>query len=336
MAKVKMRAIINKKYGKHAKAELKEIKRPKIKDNQVLIKIHAASVNPVDFKIAQGGKMRLFFNYKTPYIMGHDFAGEIVEVGKHISAFQVGDNVYGLKAGAFAEYITATQNQIAAMPNHLSYEEAASIPMAGLTSYQALNDVMHLTKDQKVLVQAGSGGVGSFAIQFAKVLGAYVATTTSSKNRELVKDLGADNIIDYRRQNFTDSLTNYDGVFDTLGGENLFSAFKILKPLGKVVSISGIPDAQTAKDLKLSLWKRFLLKFAARKVHRAARQHHASYHFIFTRDSRSQLNKIRQLIESGKIKPVLDLTFDFEETDKALEYIQQGHATGKVVIRISR
>lgn len=336
MAKKKMRAIINKKYGKHAKAELKEIKRPKIKDNQVLIKVHAASVNPVDYKIAQGGVMRLFFNYKTPYIMGHDFSGEIVEVGKRVSAFQIGDNVYGLKPGAFAEYITATQNQIAAMPNLLSFEEAASLPMSGLTSYQALNDVMHLTKDQKVLIQAGSGGVGTFAIQLAKVLGADVATTTSSKNHDLVKSLGADHIIDYRHQNFADNLTNYDGVFDTLGGENLFSAFKILKPLGKVVSINGIPDAQTAKDLKLPLWKRLLLKFAARKIHQTAHQHHASYHFIFTHDSRSQLNKIRQLVESNKIKPVIDLTFEFEEIDKALAYIQQGHATGKVIIRISR
>lgn len=336
MAKKKMRAIINRKYGKHAKAELKEVKRPKIKDDQVLIKIHAASVNPVDFKIAQGGKMRLFFNYKTPYIMGHDFAGEIVEVGKHVSAFQIGDNVYGLKAGAFAEYITATQNQIAAMPNHLSYEEAASLPMAGLTSYQALNDVIHLTRGQKVLIQAGSGGVGTFAIQFAKVLGAYVSTTTSRKNHELVKDLGADHIIDYRHQDFTEVLKEYDGVFDTLGGNNLLSAFKILKPLGKVVSINGIPDAQTAKDLKLSFWKRLLLTFASRKIQRTARQHHAAYHFIFTHDSRAQLNKIRQLVEAHKIKPVLDLTFDFEEVDKALEYLQQGHATGKVIIRISR
>lgn len=336
MTNDKMQAVVIHKYKKAQQAKIETVERPKIEDNQVLVKVHAASLNPVDYKIAQGGAIRMFFNYKTPYIMGHDFAGEVVAVGKHVVAFQIGDAVYGTKPGAFAEYTAATQNEIAAMPRNLSYAHAAALPMAGLTAYQALNDTMHVTRGQNVLIQAGSGGVGTLAVQIAKVLGAHVATTTSAKNRELVKALGADIVIDYHRQNFTEILKDYDGVLDTLGGTHLLDAFKIIKPLGKVVSINGKPDGENAIQFGMPLWKRWLLQWAARKIHRTARDHHAAYHFLFMHNSRKTLNKLRQLVESGKIRPVIDVTFDFEEINHALDYLKQGHAAGKVVIRISR
>lgn len=330
-----MEAVRIHKYGKKSQPHLEEVSIPEIDENEVLVKIHAASVNPIDFKAAQGGIMRLFFNEKTPYTIGHDFAGEVVKIGKCVTAFRVGEKVYGMKLGAFAEYVAVTENQMAMMPNHLSYEEAAALPMAGLTSYQALHDYMHLSQNQKVLIQAGSGGVGSFAIQLAKAIGAYVATTTSNKNRTFVEKLGADKVIDYHHENFNDVLHDYDGVFDTLGGDQLMKAFKILKPHGTVVSINGIPDERTAAELGAPLWKKWLMAFAARKINKAAEEHHAYYRFIFTRDSRQQLNKIRKLVEAKKIHPVIDKIFDLAETKDALEYIHEGHARGKVVIKVT-
>lgn len=330
-----MEAVRIHKYSKNIRPQLDEVAVPEVQENEVLVKIHAASVNPIDFKAAQGDIMRLFFNEKTPYVMGHDFAGEVVQTGKCVTKFHVGEAVYGMSNGAFAEYIAVTENQLATMPANLSYEEAAALPMAGLTAYQALHDYMHLSAGQKVLIQAGSGGVGSFAIQLAKVLGAEVATTTSARNREFVEDLGADKVIDYHEQNFAEVLKHYDGVFDTLGGDNLMKAFKILKPHGTVVSINGIPDARTAVELDLPLWKKYLLRFAARKINKAADERQVYYRFIFTRDSRKALNKIRKWVEAERIRPVIDKIFDLSETKEALAYIQEGHARGKVIIRVT-
>lgn len=330
-----MEAVRIHKYGKNIQPRLEEVSIPEIDENEVLVKIHAASVNPIDFKAAQGGIMRLFFNEKTPYTMGHDFAGEVVKIGKCVTVFRVGDAVYGMKLGAFSEYIAVTENQMATMPKHLSYEEAAALPMAGLTSYQALHDYMHLSQGQKVLIQAGSGGVGSFAIQLAKVYGAYVATTTSNKNREFVEKLGADKVIDYHQTHFDEALHDYDGVFDTLGGEELMKAFKIVKPHGTVVSINGIPDQRTASELGAPLWKKYLMTFAARKINKAAEEHRVYYRFIFTRDSRQELNKIRKMVEANKIHPEIDKIFDLADTKEALDYIHKGHARGKVVIKVT-
>ncbi|MHA8138595.1 NADP-dependent oxidoreductase, partial [Lactobacillaceae bacterium Scapto_B20] len=245
-----MQAAMIKKYKQNL-LDVESVEVPQIYNNEVLVKINAASFNPVDLRI-KNGNMRLLSQHKMPLTLGQDFAGVIVKVGDNVKNYQVGDAVYGKtndeQMGTFAEYLAIDAADIAFKPTNLSFEEAAALPLVGLTSYQALHDIMQIQKGQKVLIHAGSGGVGTMAIQIAKNLGAYVATTTSAKNEALVRKLGADKIIDYHRENFQDVLTNYDYVFDTLGGKNLEKSFTILKPGGTIVSIAGTPNADFAKQ----------------------------------------------------------------------------------------
>lgn len=239
-----MRAAMIHKYGQE-KLEIVETAIPAYRANDVLIKIEAASINPIDLK-TKDGKMKMLLNYQMPLILGSDFSGTVIEIGEKVTDYMIGDKVYGRvqkdRIGTFAEYIAVDQKDIALMPDNLSFEEAAAIPLVGLTSFQALYEIMQLTDKDKILIQAGSGGIGTLAIQLAKLSGAYVATTTSEKNTSFVEALGADQVIDYHKENFDEVLSEYDYVFDTMGGEILEKAFKIIKPSGKVVTLSGIPD----------------------------------------------------------------------------------------------
>ncbi|PEC22984.1 NADP-dependent oxidoreductase [Bacillus cereus] len=331
-----MKAMIIDKYGK-VPMRMTEVPTPEINEYEVLAEIHAASINPIDFKI-RDGKVKMLLKYKMPLILGNDFSGVIVKVGAKVTRFKVGDEIYARprkdKIGTFAEYIAIHEDDIALKPKNLSFEEAASIPLVGLTSYQALHDITHLQQGQKILIHAGSGGVGTFAIQLAKIMGATVTTTASEAGANLVKSLGADEIINYKTEKFEDILTNYDAVFDTIGGSTLEKSFNIIKSGGNIVSVSGMPNARFGKEFGSGFFKTLLFSFASNKLTALEKKHNAQYSFLFMKPSGDQLRIIANYIESGKIKPVIDRVFPFEDAQKAMEYSESGRAKGKIIVKI--
>ncbi|MDA2038200.1 NADP-dependent oxidoreductase [Bacillus cereus] len=331
-----MKAMIIDKYGK-VPMRMAEVPIPEINEHEVLAEIYVASINPIDFKI-RDGKVKMLLKYEMPLILGNDFAGVIIKVGSKVTRFKVGDEIYARprknKIGTFAEYIAIHEDDIALKPKNLSFEEAASIPLVGLTSYQALHDIMQLQKDQKILIHAGSGGVGTFAIQLAKIMGATVTTTASEAGANLVKSLGADEIINYKTEKFEDMLTNYDAVFDTIGGTTLEKSFNIIKSGGNIVSVSGMPNAQFGKEFGSGFFKTLLFSLASKKLTALEKKHNARYSFLFMKPSGDQLRTIANYIEAGKIKPVIDRVFPFEDAQKAMEYSEAGRAKGKIIVKM--
>lgn len=332
-----MKAIAIEKYGNNDVLQLKDLPIPEFNDNEVLVEIHAASINPVDFKIRDGG-LKLLVPYKFPLILGNDFSGIIAKVGKNVRKFKVGDEVYAradkLKIGTFAEYIAINQEHISLKPKNISMEEATSIPLVGLTAWQAFFEKSDLKQGTKVLIHAGSGGVGTIAIQLAKSFGAYVATTTSTKNVDWVKDLGADVVIDYKKEDFSEKLKDYDLVFDTLGGKDLKKSFKVLKKGGDLVTVSGLPDAKFADEFGSGFLKKILFSIASYSDTSLAKKYGVNYKFLFMHPSGEQLDKITELIENNKIKPIIDSTFPLEKTKDALAYVEKGRTKGKVIIKV--
>ncbi|MFC4104259.1 NADP-dependent oxidoreductase [Paenibacillus xanthanilyticus] len=332
-----MKAITIEKYGKQVPLVMSEQPLPTVGEHDVLVEIHAASLNPIDFKIKEG-KMKFLLNYKFPLILGNDFAGVVVKVGDQVNTFKPGDEVYGRprkdRIGTLAEFIAVHEDDIWLKPQNLTFEEAASIPLIGLTTYQAFVDLLDLRKGQKILIHAGSGGVGTFAIQLAKLMGAFVATTASDKGYALVQSLGADQIINYKEEHFEDMLTGFDAVFDTLGGAALDKSFRILKPGGQIVSISGIPNARFGKEAKLGWMKTFILSMASRKITAQEKKSRTRYHFLFMKPSGEQLKILKGFMEEGLIKPVVDKVYPLNETEQAFQYLESGRAKGKVVIQI--
>ncbi|AFQ13924.1 MULTISPECIES: NADP-dependent oxidoreductase [Bacillus] len=331
-----MKAMIIDRYGK-VPMRMAEVPTPEIKEYEVLAEIHAASINPIDFKI-RDGKVKMLLKYEMPLILGNDFAGVITKVGSKVTRFKVGDAIYARprknKIGTFAEYIAIHEDDIALKPKNLSFEEAASIPLVGLTSYQALHDIMQLQKGQKILIHAGSGGVGTFAIQLAKIMGATVTTTASEAGANLVTSLGADEIINYKTEKFEDILKNYDAVFDTIGGATLEKSFNIIKSRGNIVSVSGMPNARFGKEFGSGFFKTLLFSLASKKLTALEKKHNAQYSFLFMKPSGDQLRTIANYIEAGKIKPVIDRVFPFEDAQKAMEYSESGRAKGKIIVKI--
>ena len=331
-----MKAMIIDKYGK-VPMHMTEVPTPEINEYEVLAEIHAASINPIDFKI-RDGKVKMLLKYEMPLILGNDFAGVITKVGSKVTRFKVGDEIYARprknKIGTFAEYIAIHEDDIALKPKNLSFEEAASIPLVGLTSYQALHDIMQLQKGQKILIHAGSGGVGTFAIQLAKIMGAIVTTTASEAGANLVTSLGADEIINYKTEKFEDILKNYDAVFDTIGGATLEKSFNIIKRGGNIVSVSGMPNARFGKEFGSGFFKTLLFSLASKKLTALEKKHNAQYSFLFMKPSGDQLRTIANYIEAGEIKPVIDRVFPFEDAQKAMEYSEAGRAKGKIIVKI--
>jgi NADPH:quinone reductase-like Zn-dependent oxidoreductase len=262
----------------------------------------------------------------------------VPRVGPQVRRFKIGDEVYAKphhdRIGAFAEFIAINAGDVAIKPKQLSMEEAASIPLVGLTAWQALVERANLQKGKKVLIHAGSGGVGTFAIQLAKHLGATVATTTSTANVELVKSLGADVVVDYRKDEFEKVLRDYDVVLNSLGQETLEKSLAVLKPGGKLISISGPPDPEFAKDLGFGWMLRQVMRFLSYGIRRKAKRHRVSYSFHFMRANGDQLREITSFIDSGVIRPVVDRIFPFESTKEAMAYVEKGRAKGKVVIKL--
>jgi NADPH:quinone reductase-like Zn-dependent oxidoreductase len=332
-----MKAFIIERYGSKDGVRAGDMPEPELREDDVLVQIHAAGVNLLDAKI-RDGEFKRFLPYRFPLILGNEVAGVVVRVGSRVQRFKPGDEVYARpdddRIGAFAECIAIQEDAVAKKPKNLTMEEAASIPLVGLTAWQVLVERAKLSTGQKVLIHAGSGGVGTVAIQLAKHLGAIVATTTSTANLEWVKRLGADLVIDYRKDDFEHLLQDYDVVLNSLGAETLEKSLRVLKPVGKLISISGPPDPDFAQDRGLSWIVRLAMRLLSSRIRNKAKRHHVSYSFLFMRASGEQLREIGSLIESGIIRPVMDRVFPFAETKEALAYVETGRAKGKVVVKV--
>lgn len=332
-----MKAFILDAYGKGASLRLGDVADPVVQPDDVLIEVHAAGLNQLDSKIRDGA-FKPILPYRLPLVLGHDVAGTVVQVGASVTRFRAGDAVYARprdgRIGTLAERIAVDQADIATAPASLSMEEAASIPLVGLTAWQALVDIAKVKKGQKVFIQAGSGGVGAFAIQLAKHLGAEVATTTSAANVEMVKALGADVVIDYRNQDFEKVLSGYDVVLNSQDNETLKKSIGILKPGGIVISISGPPDPAFARARKLNPVIGFLLRLASSGIRKAAKRAGVRYTFLFMSANGSQLERLSALIDQGVIRATLDKVFPFARTNEALAYVDTGRAKGKVVVKV--
>ncbi len=332
-----MKAFILESHGANLALQLADVPEPQLRDDEVLVQVHAAGVNQLDSKI-KDGQFKLILPYRLPLILGHDVAGVVVKAGPRVRQFKPGDEVYArtddFRIGTFAEFVPVKESSLAPKPKGLTMEEAASIPLVGLTAWQALVETAKLTKGQRVFIQAGSGGVGTFAIQLARHLGAIVATTTSAANFELVRSLGADVVIDYRTQDFEDVLHDYDVVLNSQDGKTLGKSLRVLKGGAKLVSISGPPDPAFGRNIAAPAFVRLVMRLLSSGVRRRARGRGIDYSFLFMRANGGQLREITRLIEAGAIRPVVDKVFAFESTNEALAYAEAGHAKGKVVIKI--
>lgn len=332
-----MKAFILDRYGKGAALRPGNVPDPEPGDTDVLVRIHAAGLNVLDLKI-RTGEFRPILPYRPPYIPGHDLAGTVVRVGAGVRRFKPGDEVYARvrdgRIGTLAEYIAADEADMALKPANLTMEAASGIPLVALTVWQALVEVGKLQKGQKVLIQAGSGGVGTIAIQLAKHLGATVATTCSARNADLVRDLGADVVIDYKARDFEKELSGYDLVLHSQDSETLEKSLRILRPGGLLVSLSGPPDPDFAKALGLNVVLRLILMLLSLRTRNAARRLGVRYAFLFMRADGAQLGEITKLIEADAIRPVIDRIFPFAEANEALGFLDTGRARGKVVVRV--
>ena len=333
-----MKAFILDKYKKSGALRFGDRPEPELGDEDVLVDIHAAALNPLDSKIRDGA-FKPLLPYRPPFILGHDMAGRVVRVGAKVRRFKAGDEVYARprdgRVGTLAERIAVHADDLALKPSNLTMEEAASIPLVGLTAWQALVDRAGLRKGQKILIHAGSGGVGTFAIQLAKHLGATVATTTSTANVDLVRSLGADVVIDYKTQDFENVLSGYDVVLNSLGGDTLQKSLNVLKPGGKLISISGPPDPDFARQKGLNWGLRQLMRLLSFGIRRKAKGRGLTYSFLFMRADGGQLSQITALIETGAIRPVMDRIFPFKATNEALAYLDTGRSKGKVVVQLT-
>lgn len=308
-----------------------DLPRPQVAPNEVLIEVKAAGANPLDNMITRGD-VKMITPYALPQTMGNECAGLIVEVGSEVSDFAVGDAVFSRlpisRPGAFAEYVAVPADAVARMPEGLSFEEAASIP---LTAYQAL-DLLEAKPGSSIFISGGSGGLGAMAIPLAKARGLKVYTNGNSASRERVMALGADRYLDYREEDYLEVLEPVDYVLDSLGGKELERQMQLLRRGGKIVSLRGMPNARFAKRFGLPTWKRWLLALAAFGVEKKARQLGVSYEFLFVQSNGRQLAEVARLIGEKGIQPSVGQVFPFAETNEALQKVASGGAAGKVVL----
>ncbi len=332
-----MRAFFIRRYGGPQVLEEGELPPPPLGPRDVRISVHAASINPVDWKIRQG-MVKVLLPYRFPLVLGNDCSGVVREVGAEVKAFKPGDAVYTRlgkdRIGAWAEEVVTGEEFVAPKPARLSHAEAASLPLVGLTAWQALVDVARVKLGQTMLIHAGSGGVGSAAVQLAKHLGVRVVSTASAKNLELVRGFGADTVVDYNAQRFDEVVRDVDAVLDGVGKENVLRSFQCVRPGGIVISITDGPDLAFAREFGVSpvLWPVFWLMGA--KANRAARRRGASYRYLFMRADGQQLRQLTALVEQGVLRPHVDRVFPFSQTREALEHAESGKARGKVVVQV--
>jgi NADPH:quinone reductase-like Zn-dependent oxidoreductase len=332
-----MKALIFKRYGGADQVAFADIPRPVPKPDEILVQVHAAGLNPIDNMIPKG-TFKPFLRFQLPATLGSDLAGVVVEVGSRVTRFKAGDavfaSIFDLGTGALAEFAVVPEIAAALKPANLEFVQAASIPMVGLTSWQALKERAHLKPGQKVFIPAGSGGIGTFAIQLAKQIGAKVGTTTSTGNVDLVRSLGADEVIDYKKQEFEDVLRDYDAVLGTVRGDVLEKSLRILRPKGIIVSLVGPPDAAFGRARGMNFFMVFVFGLLSRKIIRRAKKRGVAYSFLFVHPDGAQLEEIGELLKVGKMRPVIDKVFPFEQAKEALAYLEKGRARGKVVVQL--
>jgi NADPH:quinone reductase-like Zn-dependent oxidoreductase len=332
-----MKALVFKRYGKPDQVAFADIPRPAPGQDEILVQVYAAGLNPIDNMIPKG-TFKPILRFQLPATLGSDLAGVVVEVGRRVTRFKPGDavfaSIFDLGTGALAEFALVPENAAALKPANLDFVQAASVPMVGLTSWQALKDGARLKPGQKVFIPAGAGGIGTFAIQLAKYLGAKVGTTTSTGNVDLVRSLGAAEVIDYKKRQFEEVLQDYDAVLGTVRGDAVEKSLRILKPGSTVVSLIGPPDGAFARARGMNLFMVLVFALLSRKIIRLARTRGAAYSFLFVHPDGSQLAEIGELLEAGRIRPVIDKVFPFEQAKEALAYLEKGRAKGKVVVQM--
>lgn len=329
-----MKAFAVTHYGADGLAPV-DVPTPNAGPGDVLVDIRAASINPLD-KMVRNGEFKRLLKYKPPFVLGHDVAGVVTQVGSAVRGFAVGDEVYArprdLRIGTFAETIAIDAADVALKPAALSFEEAAAVPLVALAAWQALVEVAAIQPGQKVLVHAGAGGLGSTVIQLAKHLGAYVATTARTDDIDKVHSLGADEVVDFTQQDFATVLSGYDVVLDSLGPASLAKSLTILRPGGLAISVVGPPDPGFATQLGQPLLKP-VMAVMSRRIRSRAKKLGVRYSFFFMRASGPQLKALAGLYDAGTLRPVLDpTTFDFADIISAMAHVEQGRANGKVVI----
>ncbi len=332
-----MKALIFKRYGGPDQVMLADVPRPALKPDEILVQVHATGLNPIDYTIPKG-TFKPILRFQLPATLGSDLAGVVVEVGSRVTRFKPGDavfaNIFDLGTGALAEFAVVPENAAAHKPANLDFVQAASIPMVGLTSWQALKERAKLKPGQKVFIPAGSGGIGTFAIQLAKHLGAKVGTTTSTGNVDLVQGLGADDVIDYKKREFEEVLRDYDAVLGTVRGDAIEKSLRILKSGGTVISLVGPPDAAFARARGMNFFMRLVFGLLSRKIIRHAKKRGVEYSFLFVHPDGRQLAEIGELLNAGRIRPMIDKVFPFDQAKEALGYLEKGRAKGKVIVQI--
>lgn len=332
-----MQALTFKRYGKSPEIGFIDVPRPTPGPDDLLVEVHAVGLNPIDNMIPTG-MFKPVLKFQLPATLGSDVAGVVTEVGSRVTRFKKGDAVFAslfdLGTGTLADFAVVPESVAAPKPANLDFVQAASIPMVGLTSWQALTERTKLRSGQKVFILAGSGGIGTFAIQLAKYLGAKVATNTSTGNVSLVRGLGADEVVDYKKQAFEKVLRGYDVVLGTIKGDAIEKSVGILNPGGKIVSLTGPLDAAFARARQLNFILRFVFGLMSRKMMRLASKRDVAYSFLFVRPDGAQLTQIGELLKAERIRPVIDKVFAFEQAREALEYLAQGRAKGKVVVSV--
>jgi NADPH:quinone reductase-like Zn-dependent oxidoreductase len=333
-----MKAFVVGRYGSKDGMQLREVPEPEVGDHDVLVQVRAASVNGLDAKI-RDGQFKLILPYRVPFVLGHDLAGVVVRVGSAVRSFAPGDEVYARprdhRIGTFAELAAVGEDYLARKPATLTMEESAALPLVALTAWQALVERADLRPGQKILIHAGSGGVGTIAIQLARHLGAHVATTTSTANAGWVKNLGADLVIDYKREDFEQLLHDYDVVLDSLGGQTLKKSLRVLRPGGIAIGIAGPPEPAFAREIGAAPAVRLATVLLSARTRLQARRRRVRYSFLFMKASGAQLRAVAALADAGTIRPVIDQVLPFDSTKDAMAYVESGRAKGKVVVTMA-
>ena len=331
-----MRAYVLKQYGGPEGSRLMDVPAPAPRPRDILVEVRAAGLNPMDFKFRQG-KLRAILRPKLPFVLGNEFAGIVIAVGSDVKRFGVGDRVFARvakdRAGAFAEQACVDEDDAAHMPRNLDFTAAAAVPLAALTALQALRDELGVRPGQKLFISGGAGGVGTFAIQIAKGMGAYVTTTASKRGEALVRSLGCDEVIDYTVQDISSEQGRFDAGLDLIGGKTLEQMFEIMKPGARIVSVAALPEPQTAiRDLGDRRALAAIFWLISYSIRSRARRAGVSYRYLFMHPSGSDLALLAELIEQGKLKAVVDRTYPFAKIAEALDYVEAGRAKGKVVV----
>lgn len=332
-----MKALIFKRYSKSDQAVFADIPKPALKPDEILVRVYAVGLNPIDTMIPKGS-FKPILRFQLPATLGSDLSGVVIETGSRVTRFKVGDavfaSIFDLGTGSLAEFAVVPERAAALKPSNLDFVQAASIPMVGLTAWQALKERAQLRPGQKVFIPAGAGGIGTFAIQLAKHLGAKVGTTTSTANVDLVRSLGADEIVDYKKQEFETVLQDYDVVLGTVRGDALNKSVGILKSNSRIVSLVGPPDVAFARSRDMNFFMKAVFGLLSGGIIRRAKKRATAYSFLFVRPNGGQLAEIGKLLTTGKIRPVIDKVFPFEQAKEALAYLEKGRSRGKVVVQV--